>query len=181
MIDQDDLDDLGMPALRDAGRDLDLTFPPGVTKDGAREQIREKLAERAAAEHDPANANTATEGEQPDGDGIDLKPEQVLEFGHAELTQAAAGLGIDVPPGLSDGELLALILQHMGVNVNAPDPDADKDRLPVTRRESTGEWRCPFPGCETRDSHESRELRCHCGAAVLGQDEDGGEVAVRVQ
>lgn len=122
------LEQMGMAELREAGKLLDLTFGPSVSKADAREQILAAQPKQAVTEYLT--------------DALDA-------------LAAAQTLTVEVtPPAATTG-----------------------DRLPLVRRESTGEWKCPFPGCELRDSHESKQRRCHCNAAII----DGDEVVKNAQ
>jgi hypothetical protein len=94
----------------------------------------------------------------------------LTKLGREDLDLVASALGVEKPADLPNKEAVAEAI--LATKAPAAPPEPELDRLPLERRQSTGEWKCPF--CDSPGgSNESRELRCqtpYCGARVEGDE-----------
>jgi hypothetical protein len=95
-----------------------------------------------------------------------------------ELRAAAKLRGLDVPFGIKKADLTALLADGATTPPTPPTerkaPVRTADRLPLVRRPSTGEWKCPH--CHSpRGANESRVVKCPDCLAVI----DGDQVVAR--
>lgn len=99
----------------------------------------------------------------------------LTKLSREDLNLVAAAMGVQGAAEMGNKDDVAAAVLATKAPPEPPEPEYD--RLPLERRESTGEWKCPF--CESpAGNNESKLTTCPtpmCGAVV-----DGDEVVRRV-